>query len=73
MELKRLSKTQVVRILLLLIYFPISLYFDLGNFSFSGRGSYLLYAISKLVQLFLLYLLLGEVLPALRKKKSEGF
>ena len=69
MELKRLSKTQVVRILLLLIYFPISLHFDLGNFSFSGRGSYLLYAISKLVQLFLLYLLLGEVLPLYERGK----
>lgn len=69
---KKLSKTELVRLAVLLVYLPFSLYFDWQHFSFSERSSYLLYTICKLVQLFLLYLFLGQVLTALRKKRIEG-
>lgn len=69
---KKLSKIELVRLAVLLVYLPFSLYFDWQHFSFSERSSYLLYTICKLVQLFLLYLFLGQVLTALRKKRIEG-
>ena len=69
---KKLSKTELARLAVLLVYLPFSLYFDWQHFSFSERSSYLLYTICKLVQLFLLYLFLGQVLTALRKKRIEG-
>lgn len=69
---KKLSKTELVRLAVLLVYLPFSLYFDWQHFNFSEKSSYLLYTISKLVQLFLLYLFLGQVLNALRKKRIEG-
>jgi membrane protein len=69
---KKLSKTELVRLAVLLVYLPFSLYFDWQHFSFSERSSYLLYTICKLVQLFLLYLFLGQVLTALRRKRIEG-
>ena len=65
MGVKKLSKAELARSLILVAYLPISIFFDLQNFSFPEPSSYLLYVVSKLVQLFLLYLLLKSVQTAI--------
>ena len=54
MGVKKLSKAELARSLRLVVYLPILIFFDLENFSFPEASSYLLYVISKLIQLFLL-------------------
>jgi membrane protein len=72
MGVKKLSKAELARSLILVAYLPISIFFDLQNFSFPEPSSYLLYVVSKLVQLFLLYLLLKSVQTAIQKRCIDG-
>lgn len=60
MQIEVRSKAAMKRALILTLYALISFFFDIKNFGFVDSSSYRLYAVLKVVQLFLVWIILGK-------------